>query len=357
MPTGSTIQDILAVADSITIRKAKGFAVDILRALEFLHKRGLVHGAVKESNVFICDSGSGRIAKLANSCFSRVADGVESKNSSARRLETGSSSFSTWACPNLRDCETEQWGTHKSDIWDFGVLLAKITFGKDVTSHYTVNSFLNSPKLSDPFQVIMLDLLQREPRRRPAAFDATLYEFLRTDAEAILQPSPYTEARASSRRDSVHRQASSENANAGVNPSRYTNEWFELGRLGRGGYGEVVKARNKLDGRTYAVKKIAGKTQAQLSDVLSEVYLLATLNHPHVVRYFTAWPEDEIDQSGTDIDSSLGTSNTASNERSASQSPSGKSAFLSNEFALPLFEVRHIMRQIVLQLESTTGLL
>lgn len=78
-----------------------------------------------------------------------------------------------------------------------------------------------------------------------------------------------------------------------IGPSRYTSEWDEAGRLGKGGYGEVVKARHKLDGRVYAVKKITQKTPSELSQVLSEVYLLATLNHPYVVRYYTAWPEDD----------------------------------------------------------------
>ncbi len=79
----------------------------------------------------------------------------------------------------------------------------------------------------------------------------------------------------------------------GLGPSRYKTEWDEAGRLGKGGYGEVVKARNKLDGRVYAVKKITQKTPSELSQVLSEVHLLATLNHPYVVRYYTAWPEDD----------------------------------------------------------------
>jgi len=56
----------------------------------------------------------------------------------------------------------------------------------------------------------------------------------------------------------------------------------------------VVKARHKIDGRIYAIKKITNKSQSSLNKLLSEVYLLATLNHPYVVRYYTAWPEDEV---------------------------------------------------------------
>ena len=37
--------------------------------------------------------------------------------------------------------------------------------------------------------------------------------------------------------------------------SRYLNEFDEIARLGKGGYGQVYKVRNKLDGQFYAIKK------------------------------------------------------------------------------------------------------
>jgi translation initiation factor 2-alpha kinase 4 len=48
-----------------------------------------------------------------------------------------------------------------------------------------------------------------------------------------------------------------------------------------------------VDGRTYAIKKIKQKTASALTEVLSEVMLLSRLNHPCVVRYYTAWPEED----------------------------------------------------------------
>ncbi|NXY89513.1 E2AK1 kinase, partial [Alcedo cyanopectus] len=75
--------------------------------------------------------------------------------------------------------------------------------------------------------------------------------------------------------------------------SRYLNEFDEIARLGKGGYGKVYKVRNKLDGQFYAIKKIAIK-KARRRDcmkVLREVKVLAGLQHPNIVGYHTAWME------------------------------------------------------------------
>ncbi|NXY29725.1 E2AK1 kinase, partial [Pomatorhinus ruficollis] len=75
--------------------------------------------------------------------------------------------------------------------------------------------------------------------------------------------------------------------------SRYLNEFEEVARLGRGGYGKVYKVRNKLDGQFYAIKKIKIKkaTRRDCMKVLREVKVLAGLQHPNIVGYHTAWME------------------------------------------------------------------
>ncbi|XP_069726483.1 eukaryotic translation initiation factor 2-alpha kinase 1 isoform X1 [Phaenicophaeus curvirostris] len=75
--------------------------------------------------------------------------------------------------------------------------------------------------------------------------------------------------------------------------SRYLNEFDEVARLGKGGYGKVYKVRNKLDGQFYAIKKINIKkaTRRDCMKVLREVKVLAGLQHPNIVGYHTAWIE------------------------------------------------------------------
>lgn len=79
---------------------------------------------------------------------------------------------------------------------------------------------------------------------------------------------------------------------------------MEEGRLGKGGFGEVVKARKKLDGQIYAIKKITQRSQASLTEILKEVRLLSQLSHPAVVRYYNTWVEEIPDMTDTEDDTS-----------------------------------------------------
>lgn len=74
--------------------------------------------------------------------------------------------------------------------------------------------------------------------------------------------------------------------------SRYLSEFEEVKRLGKGGYGEVYKVRNNLDGQFYAVKRILiKKASTDCMKILREAKVLSGLHHPNIVGYHTAWLE------------------------------------------------------------------
>uniref|UniRef100_A0A1B6EU29 non-specific serine/threonine protein kinase n=1 Tax=Cuerna arida TaxID=1464854 RepID=A0A1B6EU29_9HEMI len=75
--------------------------------------------------------------------------------------------------------------------------------------------------------------------------------------------------------------------------SRYSTEFEELDFIARGGFGQVFRARHKLDGELYAVKKIYLRynNATGFMQSLTEVKMLAKLNHPNIVAYKAAWLE------------------------------------------------------------------
>ena len=107
----------------------------------------------------------------------------------------------------------------------------------------------------------------------------------------------------------------------GASARRYKTDFIELGVLGRGGGGEVVKVRNRLDRRIYAIKKIILESEhgrheeigaLQNKKLLREVTTISRMRHENIVRYYQAWVEgdgeqgnnngileDEIPKSGT----------------------------------------------------------
>lgn len=75
--------------------------------------------------------------------------------------------------------------------------------------------------------------------------------------------------------------------------SRYSRDFVEIGFIANGGFGSVYRARNKLDGIEYAVKKVNIKylTKNRVMSHLDEVKTFASLNHSNIVPYKAAWLE------------------------------------------------------------------
>ncbi|PNS18423.1 hypothetical protein CAC42_6240 [Sphaceloma murrayae] len=130
-----------------------------------------------------------------------------------------------------------------------------------------------------------------------------------------------------------------------LDSNRYMRDFEEVCMLGKGGYGSVYQCNHRLDGRSYAVKKInlspsviskvQNKGEGELNHILSELRTMARLEHPNIVRYFGGWVEwsKENDRTGTMSSTQPRMIALGSSVTSKSQTSSGQSA--SNNVGIP----------------------
>eukprot|EP00659_Diplonema_papillatum_P018140 gene18140-27937_t len=66
------------------------------------------------------------------------------------------------------------------------------------------------------------------------------------------------------------------------------SRYVEIGSLGRGAYGEVVKVRGIETGKEYALKRLHARTGNELPRILNEISVLQLLRHPFLVSLVEA---------------------------------------------------------------------
>ncbi|XP_039733746.1 serine/threonine-protein kinase 10 [Pteropus medius] len=68
--------------------------------------------------------------------------------------------------------------------------------------------------------------------------------------------------------------------------------WEIVGELGDGAFGKVYKAKNKETGALAAAKVIETKSEEELEDYIVEIEILATCDHPYIVKLLGAYYHD-----------------------------------------------------------------
>nr|XP_057914310.1 interferon-induced, double-stranded RNA-activated protein kinase [Doryrhamphus excisus] len=69
--------------------------------------------------------------------------------------------------------------------------------------------------------------------------------------------------------------------------SRFKEDFDFMEYISRGGFGEVFRAKHKLEGKDYAVKVVPWEENS-----IREVSALSELHHNNIVRYYTCWLEE-----------------------------------------------------------------
>lgn len=296
MSQSLTLADLLALSFTLPADKARQYTIEILEGLEECHRHGILHGNISCEHIFLTRStpASPILADFGGELLSWAPSKLPAR----------------WQPPEARE-QSSKTTLKKSDVWFLGVVVLQMCLGLDVTKYSSPQGAWAKSNVTESFADLLGKMFHLDPRMRSTAFDLLTAEFLRSNDTIIDQD--LSSGRTSDTNGAVDlpRRLRHESSNALEPMSRYAQDFVEIGRLGRGGFGEVVKARNKLDGGVYAIKKI--HHAPQLDRILSEVMLLNRLNHPYVVRYYATWVEQDLSSSERDMLSST-TDGTLSGE-------------------------------------------
>ena len=220
--------------------------------------------------------------------------------------------------------------TNKTDMWDLGVLFVRVMFGceymvtyptpRAFVSGFRSSDYAGSKHYAELAHDMLRKMLQPKPGRRPTPMELNAAKFLRegpiddhkdhkVDREGVAtnkfnqtiqkynHKGVYNKGLPKDDELEAQVDLSSPRFNSrpslslpSLETSRYVRDFEEVGRLGKGGFGEVVKVRSRMEGTYYAVKKIKHRAH-KLDSLLSEVLSLARLNHQYIVRYYGTWVE------------------------------------------------------------------
>ncbi|KAK6458449.1 eIF2-alpha Serine/threonine-protein kinase [Scheffersomyces xylosifermentans] len=292
----------------------------------------------------------------------------------------------SWIAPEVKDkCGHQQ----RTDVWDLGVLFTRVMLSYNVfkTTYHTPDEFYRNFSVdefpgAENYAALVYDLLSKmlQPKlaKRPTPFELNAVKFLRDGPVVVTERTDMTRKNSVSKegnnqstieqrkvpkknapievKQAVSRyepslieassriqqsQAKRKFSNQGQygdisgsfmkpgtnqNTGRYARDFEEVGKLGKGGFGEVVKARNRMEGTFYAIKKIKHRAN-KLDSLLSEVLSLARLNHQYIVRYYGTWVEE--------IPESNNASAVVSDEEEETRSESSDSE-IEDDFESPL---------------------
>ncbi|XP_034349138.2 interferon-induced, double-stranded RNA-activated protein kinase-like isoform X1 [Arvicanthis niloticus] len=82
--------------------------------------------------------------------------------------------------------------------------------------------------------------------------------------------------------------------------ARLNSDFEDIEEIGSGGFGQVFKAKHRIDGKMYAIKRVKYNSKK----VEREVKALAELNHVNIVQYRICWEGEDYDPEQSMSDSS-----------------------------------------------------
>eukprot|EP00092_Neocalanus_flemingeri_P000288 GFUD01000308.1.p1 GENE.GFUD01000308.1~~GFUD01000308.1.p1 ORF type:complete len:1589 (+),score=464.17 GFUD01000308.1:43-4809(+) len=248
---------------------------DVLSGLNYLHSANIVHRDIRDTSVFIDNTGRIRLADF--SLDRRIREVCEETNQVIVE-EVFPQSLGR--------------GGKKSDVYRVGILVLSLSMG------YIIQDQVPSIPISLPalLQDFVRKCLNRDEKERWSADQLLEHDFIK---EPVVRNRYQERDLHSSSPEKINKSRSPSPTNMPAIPSanqgqsRLLQDFDILSWIGRGGFGDVIKVKNKLDDQEYAIKRIRLNPADKGTNrkIMREVKLLSRLNHENVVRYYNSWQE------------------------------------------------------------------
>lgn len=305
-----SLEECLDISGGLTTPKVKAWSMKLLDALEYLHSHGIIHRDLHASNILLVRNALGAVTpKIADAGFQRRLHDLKH----AQSLGTlGLARSVYWVPPENVNNDRPQF-TEKTDVWDFGIIFLQMIWGLGVLGDFSAPLRIPEEQvLTRSLEDMIRKIFASDPKKRPRVNDLKRSSFLAGDD--LIEDESSTHLSKSASKSGLSAGVFSRGRHGSMidhRPlqfSRYQEDFIQEARLGKGGFGEVLKARKKLDGQFYAVKRITQKSTSSLEEIIKEVQFLSALRHPYIVQYHNSWTEvisDSTDADGsTDLDAS-----------------------------------------------------
>ncbi|KAJ7596327.1 kinase-like domain-containing protein [Mycena floridula] len=343
-PPALTLQDVLEDSDCLREERASDYLAQLLTGLAAIHAKDIVHRNINPRAIGLAPRQQSNHAKLLKifkvSYHTRLLDLHKSDSFSNKVIPNDSQLPEAWLSNDVK-YESSLLYTRQRDIHDVGIVLLQMLLGLDCVKRFSdLDSALYASTISQQMQTLMTNMLL-PPKRKTTSCQSILAELAKPSPVIIPSRSPIIPVLADPRTPMQPNAAyspesdyfktplvSSRNSRPQVT-SRWKEDWEELELLGKGAFGSVVKARNKVDNQIYAVKKVKLKMHSD-AKIFREVNAISRLSHRFIVRYYTTWLETAEPDSAAPSESGDSDSEAEMDQTSVPHSSSGKTASSDN---------------------------